>query len=333
MSFRKRSHLQDDEPTDPGHSEPSKPVLAPREMFFSIPVRYQALHDKSISALAELTGEHTLAHTRVINTPTLSGVQRASLTVLLTILNDYFPGDPTTLKFTHSVACPVETDDTALAMMADTINQGLLAFLAKGGQHDSPSATPTPSSVEPSSSHIPDESSIPSTAATSSSSATAVTKRVRLSKKSGTTTARSHKIRTACKARDGDICRLCNVPDCLSAHIIPFSIRGSKHLDLWSFVAMFRGADATAKLKAAALDPDPNDADNLMNVLQLCRNCHRLLDAPRVSLVPQILENPASVFPYDPHVVTEYDVVAEFPAGFATAVIFVMQDDGESKRM
>lgn len=346
MTSRKRSRPEDDDPTPPPRPSaasspppppqpPAKRVLAPRDMFFEIPLRSHEVRDQSILALAEPAGEHALAMTRVSNTPALSGVQRASLTVLLTILNDYFPGDPVTTKFTRSVASTTETDDIALAALADKVDKGLVAFHAKGGPHDSPASTPAPSIAQPSSpaSDTPDRTPAPSTTApTTSSSTTAVTKRSRFSKKSALSR-RSQKIKTACKARDGDICRLCNVPDCLSAHIIPFSIRGSKNLDLWSFIAMFRGASATASLKAAALDPDPEDADNLMNVMQLCRNCHRLLDAPRVSLVPQILEDPASIFPYDPRAVAQYDVVAEFPAGLATAVIFVMQDDGESKRM
>lgn len=345
MSSRKRSRPEDDDPTapprpsaastPPSQQPPAKRVLAPRDMFFEIPLRSQDVRDKSILALDEPAGEHALAMTRVINTPALSGIQRASLTVLLTILNDYFPGDPVTTEFTRSVAYTTETDDIALAVLADKVDKGLVAFHAKGGPHDSPVATPAPSIAQPSSSgsDTPDRTPAPSaTVPTPSSSTTAITKRGCFSKKSALSR-RSQKIKTACKARDGDICRLCNVPDCLSAHIIPFSIRGSKNLDLWSFIAMFRGTSDTASLKAAALDPDPDEADNLMNVMQLCRNCHRLLDAPRVSLVPQILEDPASIFPYDPRAVTQYDVVAEFPAGLATAVIFVMQDDGESKRM
>lgn len=96
---------------------------------------------------------------------------------------------------------------------------------------------------------------------------------------------------------------------------------------------MFKGHEATAELKAAALDPDPTNPDNIMNVLFLCFQCHALVDKTMVSLIPQILESPTSTFPYDPRSVKEYDVVVEFPAGMRRAVVSVLQDDGEVKRM
>lgn len=47
-----------------------------------------------------------------------------------------------------------------------------------------------------------------------------------------------------------------------------------------------------------------------------------LLTKPMVSLIPQILESPASIFPYDPGAVAQYD-----------AVILILQDNGEVKFM
>lgn len=326
MSSRKRSY-----PHDEPAADIVEPVLAPREMFFNIPLRTRDVHNSGILALAEPCGHHAIAQVRVENTPALSSVQRASLDVMLTILNDYFPAHPTTVTFTRSITDIAHTDDVALATLADTINNGLLAFRARGGPA-TPSSTPAASIILPPTPQDPTPVPLNSITTSSASSATAVAKRARVSKKSGIST-RSNKIRDACKARDGNTCRLCNIHDSLSAHIIPFSIRGSKTMDFWAFVALFRGVDATAALKAAALDPDPENPDNLMNVIQLCRNCHHHLDEACVSLVPQILEDPASVFPYDPRVATQYDVVAEFPAGLAAAEILVLQDDGDGKRL
>lgn len=96
---------------------------------------------------------------------------------------------------------------------------------------------------------------------------------------------------------------------------------------------MFRGVEDTAKLKAAALDPEPNNPDNIMNLIFLCYQCHALLDKTLVSLIPQILESPHSEFPYDPRTVDNYDVVVEFAGGLKRAVILVLQDDGEGKRI
>lgn len=98
-------------------------------------------------------------------------------------------------------------------------------------------------------------------------------------------------------------------------------------------MSIFHGVVATSALKAAALDPDPENSDNLMNVIYLCHNCHVLLDKPLVSLVPQILEDPTTIFPYDPRAVDHYDVVVEFPGGLEPANIAVLQEDKEYKRM
>lgn len=68
-----------------------------------------------------------------------------------------------------------------------------------------------------------------------------------------------------------------------------------------------------------------------MNMIQLCPNCHYRFSRQWVSLIPQIIEDPAFVFPYDPRVVTQYDVVVEFPAGLSVAPIPVMEDDGTGK--
>lgn len=322
MSSRKRSHPEDDSPL------PVPRVLASRDIFFSIPIRTVAFHNEPLEAFAApLVPAHLLANSRVTDTDTvLNGLQRASLTAVLAVLNDYFPGEETTRAFTDSVADHTGTNDTALASFADRIDMGLVAFLAKRGF---PAATASTSSSSP----VPDApAALDSTTATSSTTAVPP-KRARASKKSGISS-RSQKIRAACISRDQEQCRLCKDTMGQSAHILPFSLQqGRRSGDFWAFVAMFKGVAATERLKAAALDPDPTNPDNLLNVLFLCYQCHALLDKTMVSLVPQILESPASVFPYDPRCVDHYRAIVEFPAGLQRAVILVLQDDGEGRRL
>lgn len=319
MSSRKRSHPDHDSNAAPP-PEPVLPrVLASRELFFSIPLRPVAVRDQPLRAFTGPTASHLLANTRVTNTDTiLNGLQRASLTAVLAVLNDYFPNDEITRAFTDSVADITGTNNTALATFADKIDLGLIAFLAKrGGQ-----------------SNTPDNQAIAPDTNSSISSTTAVPpKRARVSKKSGRSS-RRQKIRDACRTRDDEECRLCKDGMGLTAHILPFSLQqGRRSIDFWAFVAMFRGVEATDQLKAAALEPDPKDPDNIMNVIFLCSKCHTLFDSTMVSLIPQILESPHSVFPYDPRMVDHYDAVVEFPAGLRRAVVSILQDDGEVKRM
>lgn len=291
-------------------------------MFFSIPLRTVAVRDQPLQAFAGLVARHALANTRVTDTNTiLNGLQRASLTAVLAVLNGYFPDNETTRAFTNSVADITGTNDTTLASFADTIDMGLTAFLAKRGLHNHSSSSPDTMNA------------IPSDTNKATSSTTAVApKRARVSKKSGLSS-RSQRIRAACIARD-EKCRLCKDEMGVSAHILPFSLQqGRRSIDFWALIAMFKGVEATDQLKAAALEPDPNNPDNIMNVIFLCSKCHTLLDNTMVSLIPQILESPDSVFPYDPRLVNHYDTVVEFPAGLRRAVVFILQDDGEAKRM
>lgn len=319
MSSRKRSHPEDDSPL------PVPRVLAPREMFFSIPLRTVAVHNQSLEAFPTPLAPHVLANSRITDTDTvLNGLQRASLSAVLAVLNDYFPDEETTRSFTQSVADITGINDTALAAFADKIDMGLIAFLAKRGPADTAASTSSP---------VPDTTNALDSITTTSSTTAVPPKRAKVSKKSGLSS-RRQKIRAACVSRDDEQCRLCKDGMGQSAHILPFSLQqGRRAIDFWAFVAMFKGAAATDQLKAAALDPDPDNPDNIMNVLFLCYQCHVLLDKTLVSLIPQILESPDSVFPYDPRSVDHYDAVVEFPAGLQRAVILVLQEDGEGKRL
>lgn len=327
MSSRKRTRPEDDStafPNSPSTPE-VPPVLASREMFFSIPLRPVTVHADPIRPLpaplpVPLHSAGLLrANTRLSDSATLlNGLQRASLTALLALLNDYFSDAETTCSLTQSVGDPTGTDDTALATLADTIDLGLIAFLAKRGPPNTIEVPSTPASDGGNS--------------TSSTTAVPPPKRSRLSRKSGRSS-RSQKVRAACISRDGEQCRLCNDKTGLSAHILPFSLQGRRTLDFWAFIALFKGTQATAELKAAALDPEPNNTDNILNVIYLCVKCHVLLDTTKISLLPQILDIPGIAFPYNPRTVQQYDVVVEFPAGLRDVAIAILQPDGEFKRL
>lgn len=77
---------------------------------------------------------------------------------------------------------------------------------------------------------------------------------------------------------------------------------------------MFRGETETQRIKDYALEPDANNADNILNVLCLCRNCHHLFDHAGIALVPDI-DAAEITFPYTPWTQYAYDVVVEFPGG------------------
>lgn len=238
MSSRKRGRQEDDS-TASTNIRPTPeilPVLASKQMFFSIPLRPVAVQADPIRALpvpVHGTG-HLRANTRLSDPATmLNGLQRASLTALLAVLNDYFGDGETTSSLTRSVGDPAGTDDTALATLADKIDLGLIAFLAKRG-------TPNNADVDVPSTPVTDT-------ANSTSSTTAVPpppKRTRNSKKSGRSS-RSQKVRAACISRDGERCRVCTDKTGLSAHILPFSLQGRRTLDFWAFIAMFKGAHRT----------------------------------------------------------------------------------------
>lgn len=98
-------------------------------------------------------------------------------------------------------------------------------------------------------------------------------------------THRSQQIRTDCKLRDPN-CQICNSNNSGSvAHIIPSSV---KAIDFWKFVELFRGAEATAALKAAAVAPNPEVVDNLKNVWFLCKICHDNFDRAKLAIIPDL---------------------------------------------
>ncbi|KAL0630767.1 hypothetical protein Q9L58_010382 [Maublancomyces gigas] len=135
MASRKRSQPETESASSLDPPPPPSAVereLASREIFFSIPLRSTAVHDQPLHSLAPPGGDHALANRRLMDTATvLNSLQRASVTAVLAVLNNYFPEDETTYSLTHSIADLIETDDLALASVADKIDLGLIAFLAK----------------------------------------------------------------------------------------------------------------------------------------------------------------------------------------------------------
>lgn len=111
-------------------------------------------------------------------------------------------------------------------------------------------------------------------------------------------TRRSAKVRRDCKARD-PTCQICrSLGGGEVAHIIPYSAKDQKWIDFWKFVELFRGAQATAALKAVALAPNPKSIDTMTNVRFLCKTCHDAFGRAKVSVVPDLVE---LTYPYDPN--------------------------------
>lgn len=84
-------------------------------------------------------------------------------------------------------------------------------------------------------------------------------------------------------------------------------------------------------MKQYALEPDGDNADNILNVLCLCRNCHDLYDHAALTLVPDV---DALAFPYSPWSQRAYDVTVEFTAGCSRAVrVLAETDSGDVYRV
>lgn len=114
-------------------------------------------------------------------------------------------------------------------------------------------------------------------------------------------TRHSVKIPSDCKLRDPN-CQICNSNNSVSvAHIIPYSVKDAKAIDFWKLVELFRGAEATAALKAVALAPNPEDVDNMKNVWFLCKICHDNFDCAKLAVIPDLDD---LTYPYDPSVTT-----------------------------
>lgn len=329
-------------------------LFTPRSFFFSIPLRSPAHESSPITPIQLLTGTYLAAIDRVNNAPERDGTnlgldhdQRTALSALLTVLNDYHASNPLTIPLTAEIAA--NTDVIALANYGNLIHRGLAAFQSKNAPGsfaasstlvDSAASRHSPypnahqrrggsrhtsrHSTRSSASHS-GASASPSGTSTLSLRESTPNDLATLSEPSSSSRAsRSTSVRASCRLRDTEQCRICSGGRVISAHIIPFSLRSSKALDFWSLVSLFRGRDATAELKSYALEPDATDADNILNVLCLCPNCHDLFDHAALTLVPDL---DTLAFPFSPWGTRTYDVSVEFTGGCSRAIRVLAETD------
>lgn len=207
------------EPSFTSPSHPSPPpaaeiprLLAIRDAFLTIPLRSVISRKKPLRALLRSTGAHAKANYRIARTHTLNAVQHASLKSVLTVLNDNFPGDDSTHRFTSSITDANTTDDD-LAALADTIDRGLIAFAANDAHTRPHDTSPASSTWSP----TPRRCSNAST---------------------------QHD-----EEPNADPCCLCTTPGCTETNIVPST---SHSTDFWDFIALFRGPIAVLSLKTAA---------------------------------------------------------------------------------
>lgn len=364
--------------------------LAPRSIFFTIPLRAPQDQSTLIMPVQTIAGVYLGAIDRVNNAPERDGnrlgldpAQRSAIIALLTVLNDYHASNPLTVALTAEIAS--NTDVIALAKYGNLIHRGLAAFQSKktpssvtasstlvestasrrspysapatahrrrgpsrprtqlgsenGRGSNGPSASQSASTSHSGASASPSGPSTPFSE--SSLDADTTMTEFPFSRRdsdraladipgptpaSSSRASRSTTVRASCRMRDSERCRICDGGQAVCAHIIPFSLRDGKALDFWKLVAMFRGPAETEVMKQFALEPDATNADNILNVMCLCRNCHHLYDHAAVTLVPDI-DAPAVSFPYSPWSQSEYDVMVEFPGGCNRDVRVVGETD------
>lgn len=242
-------------------------------------VDYENADDTGKSTSPPLT-DFDRAITRIESLPShLTQSMQLNLKSILTVIHTQLMPSPSLTNPLITRVASLDTSPEELVMIAETIDSGLSAFLARGGggAHKSRKpAPPTPSSAEPIS---------PSETRAKSSSST-----------------RSTIVRTRCAERDHRSCLLTNRRGVvLVSHIIPFSVRDTSATDFWKFIALFRGEAATAALKNAALGAG-NSTDTLRNVWCLATDVHEAFDDGRLTVIPQLDETQV---PYNPAATSE----------------------------
>lgn len=274
---------------DPSSAEVAITPLAPREMFFPlsfhppptpVPIAVPPTLPAPTSTDSTEYGR-AIARVQLLDA-FLTPSMRCTLTSMLSVMNLHTtpPNGLDTHALISRVASPEQTPDHCIKDIVDIIDKGLSIFAALGGGSVK---KPVPESV-------PD-------------SATGPRKRQKRDANGELikSTRRSVKIRSDCKLRDPN-CQICNSNNSGSvAHIIPYSVKDGKAIDFWKFVELFRGAEATAALKAVALAPNPEDVDNMKNVWFLCKICHDNFDRAKLAVIPDLDD---LTYPYDPSVTT-----------------------------
>lgn len=158
-----------------------------------------------------------------------------------------------------------DTPDDTLRDWANIIDRGLCLFAARGGRPPVQPGTPSSSVLQSASS------------------------------------TRSQKVHRQCAERDDCTCAISRKQiGGVVAHVLPFSLRGSRATDFWEFVSLFRGVDATEELKTLALGPG-QDTDAVTNVFWLAEEPHSYFDNGWLAIIPQIINSDI----YDPNTTTE----------------------------
>lgn len=237
--------------------------------------------------------------------------RRESLKAMLRVLDRDFSE---THNIIQRVANPI-TSDNAIIELADSVHDGLTAFLACGGSQSAPALAPVkpsqlgteaanPSLLEQAMS-APNTHDVESTDTGGAPSA----KRLKsqepqgpTSTPSSTSSSRARKVVQACIERDKDACSITNrYKQGSVSHIIPFSIRGDNGLRFWKLIGLFRGPVETSALREAVLG-SADGTDIIQNVWLLSADAHLLFDRGKICVIPTLKLHQ---YPYNPDEVTE----------------------------
>lgn len=161
----------------------------------------------------------------------LNEIQRASLTALLAVLNDNFPGDFATETLTIYISDSELTNDNDLAWFANTIDRGLIAFLGKDG-------------------HIADLNVLPS--------------------KPTPLATEAQTYEPTIEKPNANRCRICNAAECIPTHIVPSNESADfwAFIGLFRVTNVISSLKAAARCHDAT---GPENPLNILNLCHNCR--------------------------------------------------------------